>query len=102
MESGNTNGNRPRFDGQRIWMNGREWIVPALSMRQYIEHSELLKSTDVTVDNFHEFLTARVPVILAALQRNYPEVTEEQLEEMLDMRTFNLMLHAAQGVAVPA
>ena len=88
---------KPKYDGVAVYMDGREWIVPALSLRQFREHYvNLFLDPKVTPENYHEFLIARIPVILAALQRNYPDVTEEQLLDMIDLRTFIMLMGAIQ------
>jgi hypothetical protein len=78
--------------GTAIFMDGREWIVPALGVRQAREHlGQLIKfaaSIDNTPEGFNKMVDEVVPILHMAFQRNYPEMTQDQLLDILDMRTF--------------
>lgn len=85
---------KPKFEGIPVYMDGRVWTIPPLSVRQFRAHYETLLDTDVTTENWREKVLMKLPVILAAIQRNCPEVTEEQLLDILDLKTFNLVVQA--------
>jgi hypothetical protein len=81
------------YEGTPIYMAGKVWIVPGLSVRQFKQHFPILaKSTQVPegagIEEVSRVLNAsldeRLPVILAAMQRNYPDLKQEDLEDMLD------------------
>jgi hypothetical protein len=80
-------------------MDGREWIIPALSLRQFRQYYKMLLDTNVTAETFQEYLMERLPVVLGAIQRNYPELTEEQLLDMVDLRTFVSIVKAIGTVS---
>ena len=85
---------KPKFEGVPVWMDGQEWTIPPLSVRQFRAHYTTLLDTDVTPENWQEKVESRLPILLAAVQRNYPDVTEEQLLDMLDLKTFNVAMQA--------
>ena len=90
---------KPKYDGVRVWMNGKEWIVPALSLSQFRRHHCTLTNTDLKPQDWQEPISSRIPIILEAIQRNYPEMTEQQLLDMIDLRTyrtiFDAIIHAS-------
>jgi hypothetical protein len=85
---------KPKYEGVPVYMDGKEWVIPALSVRQYREHQKLLQDGDVTQENLHDYIVARVPLIGAAMRRNYPELTDEQVMDMLDLRTVVRVIQA--------
>ena len=89
----NSNG-KPKYEGVPVWMDGREWIIPPLSLGQFRKHHGTLTNLDATPQNWEELIATRTPIILGAIQRNYPDVTEEQLLEMIDLRTYREILEA--------
>lgn len=88
------NGNRPKYDGVTVYMDGKEWVIPPLSVRQFREHYQTLLDTDITPENFQSKIADRLPIVLAAINRNYPDVTPEQLLDMLDLGTFKQVIGA--------
>jgi hypothetical protein len=81
------------YEGQQIYMNGKVWTIPGLSVKHFRKFFPVLaKSTPIAKDAsveeqtrvINEGLDERLPAILAAMQRNYPDLTQEQLEDMLD------------------
>jgi hypothetical protein len=90
-----SNGHKPKYAGVPVYMDGREWIIPALSLRQFREHYETLRKTDdLAEENWKEILQTRLPIVLLAIQRNYPDMTEEQLLDMIDLNTFLTVVKA--------
>jgi hypothetical protein len=79
----NSNG-KPKYDGVTVYMDGKEWVVPALSVRQFRQHYQTLLDSDITPENYPVKMAERLSIVLAAMQRNYPEITEEQLLDMID------------------
>jgi hypothetical protein len=87
-----------QYDGTPVFMAGQTWIVPGLSVKQFRKHFEVLTDTDINQGNVLAKIETRLPVILDAFNRNYPDVTTEQLEDMLDVGTFNqVMLAISSG-----
>ena len=85
-------------DGKKITLNGREFIVPAAPLscvRQY--HEVFEGAAPVTILIMAE-------IIHAALKRNYPELTQDELEndylDVANMReTFNIVMNVSGAEA---
>jgi len=70
-------------------MGGQEYIVPALSWGFIRRNDKLLErmqkaesKKEITPQMADDLLT----LVHAALKRNYPDITIEQLEDMMDLR----------------
>lgn len=87
-----------KFRGIPIYFNSKEYIVPPLSVRQFRDNLALLTEPvgDVTPANAVERMNKFVPVIGMALRRNYPEMKDEELLDLLDLNTFVDALLAVQ------
>jgi hypothetical protein len=93
-----TNG-KPKYDGVGVYMDGKEWVIPALSVRQFRQHYQTLLDSDITPENYPMKMAERISIVLAAMQRNYPEITEEQLLDMIDLRSFLTIWLAIQSAS---
>lgn len=86
------------YRGTPIFMGGQNYVIPSLSVRQYRQFEATLAGlAGVAADKASEHFTAMLPVIQAALSRNYPDITVEKLEELLDLSTFPLAIKAVCG-----
>lgn len=79
-----------KFRGVPVYFNGQEYIIPPLSVRQFRDSLELLTEPvgEVNSYNVRERMMRFVPVIGMALRRNYPEITDDNLLDWLDLNTF--------------
>ena|ERR1700744_1243715 len=87
-----------KYLGVPIFMNGKNYYMPSLSTRDFRAHEQsLLKNIEgeTVSQQFERF----IPIIGLAVRRNYPEVTDEMLEEWLDMHTFKLAIKIMQDVS---
>lgn len=88
-----------RFPGVPVYMNGQNYYIPSLTVRDFRSNYDLLISAaepnGTPLQVFDKFL----PIVLLAINRNYPEVTMEQLEEWLDLHTFIQALQAVQNAS---
>jgi hypothetical protein len=91
----------PKYRGVAIWMDGKEWIVPALSVRQFRDNYAKLTTPvgEVSNENVQEQFDRFVPIIGLALRRNYPELSDEKLFDMLDLSTFKEAIYAVQAAS---
>jgi len=86
-------------------MNGQNYYVPSLSMRQFRENEAALKSLpehgegESEIDYAVRVQDALLPVVLIAMQRNYPEVTRDELLDWLDNFTLVHAWRAAQSAS---
>lgn len=74
--------------GISIAMGGRDWVVPALTLGQLVALHD--KIQDIATVSAPELTPAQVEdfvaIVHAAVARNYPEVTREQLrDELIDL-----------------
>ena len=87
-----------RFNGKPLFLDGKEYIVPSLSLRQVRDNHETLSQTHVVnlddADGVLKLIALYAPVIGMALRRNYPDVTDEQVLDWLDLSNF------AEAVAI--
>lgn len=96
-----------RFKGVPFFMNGQEYLIPSLSLKQVQDNHARLANTEPDapaegadpVNTALATFTAYIPIILMAVNRNYPEVTEEDLWEWLDMGNFAEALSIVQAAS---
>lgn len=106
-----------KYSGVPVFMDGRQFIIPSLSVRQFKESMALLMADAGVVQEdlvvaiasgnhgkvaelrgkIEDHMNKLVPIIGMAIRRNYPEVTDENLFDMLDIETFREALKAVQG-----
>jgi hypothetical protein len=74
--------------GVTIEIGGREWTVPPLTLGQIRRLGAAIATlgTDRPLLD-GETVGAIVTVVTAAMQRNYPDLTEDAVAELLDMAT---------------
>jgi hypothetical protein len=88
-----------KYLGVPIFMNGQNYYLPSLSTKDFRANYYVL-TAPVPEDagpfaSFDRFL----PIILLALNRNYPDVIAEQLADWLDLHTFKLAVSAVQDAS---
>jgi len=99
--------------GTKITIGETEYTVPSLTLKQLRSGAlEKIRENDqlITDGKAWESFVPRVQVIGMALRRNYPDLTDDALEDLLDMRNINEVWLAvlgasdlrADGGAVPA
>ena len=93
----------PKFEGLPITIGGTEYIVPPLSFKQVKalqpEIEKLSKITAESATNSTEATEVMIKIIHSALQRNYPELTVEALEDMLDLGNVRTIIQAVMGIS---
>lgn len=91
------------YPGVPFRLNGQEYVIPALSLRQFQENYEKLTQSIAIDTSSQESVKAAfekyVPIIGMALRRNYPEIKDEQLLDLLDLQSFGDALRAVQGAS---
>ena len=89
------------FRGVAVFMGGKEYIVPSLSTRQFRDnYKTLTQSIDgdteqAVLGSFERF----IPLIGLALRRNYPEMNDDQLWDLIDLSTFKTIVGAIQAAS---
>lgn len=107
-----------KYRGVPVFIAGRELIVPSLSVRQFSENMNLLMDPGISPQDLtaafaasdhaaiaelrgkiEERMNKLVPVIGLAIRRNYPEITDEELFDMLDLDSFAEVLKVVQAAS---
>ncbi len=87
------------FEGTPVRLGDVRYIVPALSLRLVRRYRGVLASlgelsarepTDAEI-------TQMVEVVHAALARNYPELTADQVEDTVDLNSLPRLMRAIAG-----
>lgn len=97
---------QPQYDGESLKIGSAVYVVPPLSFK-------LLKAFESEITSIENDLAAAIgarqnplpifrrqlPIILAAVNRNYPEMKLEELEEHLDLRQSRKVYQAVMGIS---
>jgi hypothetical protein len=89
------------IEGIELALGGKKWIVPPLNfaaLRRLHGDIDALQSTNGPVIS-GDGMDRIVRVVTAALQRNYPVVTAEQVDELLDLGNAGRALMAVMGIS---
>ena len=91
------------IEGAAVRIGETTYVCPPISVRQYRQHRDKLhRLAAVAGLPSDDELTAIVAVLHAALSRNYPDLTVEQLEDMIDVGNIAALIRAVTGQAAPA
>jgi hypothetical protein len=88
------------IDGTTVRMGGVDYVVAPLNFRQV----RALQSKITTLGQIagvvsDEQMSAIIEITKAALSRNYPEITVEQVEDMIDLGNAGKVIGAIMGVS---
>lgn len=96
----------PRFPGEMVRIGDREFVVPPLSFKQIRSLSSdiqimgakfsVMETDPQEVDRRFR---AMIKVIHTALSRNYPALSKEELEELLDLGNIHRVIEAVMAVS---
>jgi hypothetical protein len=76
-------------------MGGRDWLVPPLTLGQLRRLMPKVRQlTEIGASMGEAQIDVLVEIVVAALQRNYPEVTTETVEDLLDLGNAGAVLNA--------
>ena len=89
----------PNFEGTKKNIGGDNYIIPALSLKQVKNlKPEIDLVSDSTSDQDIRF-DAMSKIIFTALSRNYPDITEDQVKDMLDLNNILEIIDAVMNVS---
>jgi hypothetical protein len=78
-------------------------IVPALSIGQAEDFDALISAiaplTEPAAESRTAYAKRLLPLVAAAVRRNYPEMTDAQVADDLDFDSFNLAVKAALAIS---
>lgn len=90
------------IDGKTIRMGGNEYVVPPLTFKQLRALTPKLDIIASIPDGKmpdDEQMQAMIDVVHSALSRNYPDVTAEAVEDMIDLGNVQPIIAAIMGVS---
>lgn len=91
---------KPRFRGVEVELGGQLFTVPPLSLGQLEEHEDVIATlSQVDGESMFASFYKAIPFMHAAFSRNYPEMTREQLAELIDFNSFNEVLQAVMNAS---
>jgi len=81
--------------GVTIMMGGREWTVPPLTLGQLRRLMPKVRQlSDIGAQMGEVQIGVLVEIVATALQRNYPDITAESVESLLDLGNAGSVLNA--------
>lgn len=85
--------------GEKVNVGGTEYTVPPFNLRVLRQHEEALNHKPEGNPSIVNEMERMVPPLLENLQRNYPELTREALEDGLDVVNYGELVRASYGRA---
>lgn len=86
------------IEGTRITIGGEEYVIPALSfgqIKKLLPKIQILQSVAGSLTE--EQMNAVAEVVQTALSRNYPDMTIEKVEDILDLSNAPKIIKAILG-----
>ena len=81
--------------GVVVAMGGRDWLVPPLTLGELRRLMPKVRQlTEIGASMGEAQIVVLVEIVTAALQRNYPDVTLEEVENLLDLGNAASVLNA--------
>jgi len=81
--------------GVAVMMGGREWTVPPLTLGQLRRLMPKVRElSEIGAQMGETQIGVLVEIVAAALQRNYPDITAETVENLLDLGNAGRVLNA--------
>jgi hypothetical protein len=81
--------------GAAIAMGGQDWIVPPLTLGQLRRLMPKVRQlTEIGASMGEAQIGVLIDIVTAALQRNYPETTPDEVENLLDLGNASAVLNA--------
>ena len=81
--------------GVAVAMGGQDWIVPPLTLGQLRRLMPKVRQlTEIGAAMGEAQISVLVDIVTVALQRNYPEMTPDKVENLLDLGNASAVLNA--------
>lgn len=81
--------------GVAVTMGGREWTVPPLTLGQLRRLMPKVRQlSEIGAQMGETQIGVLVEIVTAAVQRNYPDITPEAVENLLDLGNAGAVLNA--------
>jgi hypothetical protein len=90
-----------KFAGKVIVLGGVEYVVPPIALGKLKLLAPRLATLDLAASGMPsaEDLDTIVDMTLAALNRNYPEMRREELEDLIDLGNLKEIVDVVAGVS---
>lgn len=89
------------IEGAKLILSGREFIVPPLNLGRIKKLQDELAMLAMVPQDAARFepqqLEACITVVHTALTRNYPDLTREEVEDVVDMGNMQTLMLAIMG-----
>jgi hypothetical protein len=100
------NADAVRFEGEPFKLGGKWYIIPSLSTKRARQLWPKIRGLNqgITEETLPEKHHDAVEVIHAAISRNYPDVTFDEIDELVDMNNMKsllLIVSGQSGLSVP-
>jgi hypothetical protein len=82
------------IDGVKIDLGGGEWIVPPLNLRTLEKFYPVIESWTQPRENALDYLREVAEFIHAALVRNYPDLTLDDVKDLVDLKNVQMVIPA--------
>lgn len=79
------------IEGIKVNMGGKDWIVPPLNLKALRRLGPKLKTVG---EGGEEAMGTIVETVHAALQRNYPDISIDEVEDMVDTSNMQDLMQA--------
>jgi hypothetical protein len=81
--------------GVAVAMGGQDWIVPPLTLGQLRQLMPKVRQlTEIGAAMGEAQIAVLIDIVTVALQRNYPEITPDKVENLLDLGNASAVLNA--------
>ena len=81
------------LEGVKVELNGREFIAPPVNLAFVRAHSDFFEGRKSPT------LAFMSDAIFASLKRNYPDLTQDELEDVLDVGNMKQAFNAVMGTS---
>ncbi len=95
----------PLIPGVEVNLAGVDYTVPAITFEQVQGHDALINEINGEIESANaqnraplKILAKMLPIVGDAIRRNYPDLTDEKLGSIVDMRNLRALYRAALGV----
>ena len=88
------------IDGVKVSLGGKEYNVPPLNfkaLKRLKKEWDIIATPTTTLDA--ERISAIVELAFAAINRNYPTLQKDELEDIIDLKNSGKLLNALMGVS---
>jgi len=84
-----------QFEGINLKLGNKDYVIPPLNLKAVRKfQNEIMTMTSIKGAITDEQMNSVVKVIHAAISRNYPDITTDELEEIIDLKNMQEVIPA--------